>query len=131
MTTNLWKPVLILDSDEDSREVLSNLLELTGLTTIPIGDLEQLKVVLATSSVDTAVLDLDSPGIDWLEAASIIRAKLPPNKFNLIALTAWGPDQLDDLVAKAGFNHYLVKPFSLQHLGAAIGVLENRLLPTM
>jgi CheY-like chemotaxis protein len=65
-----------------------------------------------------ALVDIGLPDIDGFEVATRIRARDPA--IRLVALTGYGRDE--DLAASraAGFDAHLLKPVSMQQLGALI-----------
>ena len=66
------------------------------------------------------ILDIGLPDMDGRELARRIRAGLKERTPLLIALTGYGSDADRQAALDAGFDHYLVKPASMQQLEALL-----------
>jgi len=102
--------VLIVEDNDDSRELLTALLKLDGydVTSAPDG-LRGFESIVAERP-DVALVDVGLPGIDGYEVARRVRAALPDRPIKLVALTGYGRSVDREAVFKAGFNEHLVKP---------------------
>ena len=100
--------VLIIEDNEDAREMLRNLLQLSGHEVHEAGDgatgVEQARRVRP----EAALIDIGLPGMDGYEVARRIRADLPGTR--LVALTGYGQPEDRDRALAAGFDVHLVKP---------------------
>lgn len=61
-------------------------------------------------------VDVGMPKVDGYEAASRIRQHAWAENVVLVALTGWGRESDRKKSSKAGFNHHLVKPLSMNTL---------------
>ncbi len=76
-----------------------------------------------TIEADLALLDINMPQTDGLEAAKVIARKYP---MPIIFLTAYGQQELIEKAAALPIHGYLIKPVSERDLAAAIGVALAR-----
>jgi len=76
-----------------------------------------------TIDADLALLDINMPMTDGLEAAKIIAKKYP---MPIIFLTAYGQQELIEKAAQLPIHGYLIKPVNERDLAAAIGVALAR-----
>jgi CheY-like chemotaxis protein len=76
---------------------------------------------LLTTEYDIAILDVQMPVMDGLEAAEALRASHGPmTDLPLIALTAQVLDEEVERIRESGFDRVLGKPFMEEDLVAAI-----------
>ena len=76
-----------------------------------------------TIDADLALLDINMPLTDGLEAAKVIARKYP---MPIIFLTAYGQQELIEKAAQLPIHGYLIKPVNERDLAAAIGVALAR-----
>ena len=115
--------VLIVDDDEEIRQLLSVYLEGAGYQAHTAADGEQMWQVLASRPVDLIILDLMLPGDDGLELCRQLRAR---RNIPVIMLTARGT-LVDRIVGlEVGADDYLPKPFDPRELLARIKVIIRR-----
>jgi two-component system, response regulator PdtaR len=76
-----------------------------------------------TIDADLALLDINMPMTDGLEAAQVIARKYP---MPILFLTAYGQQELIEKAALLPIHGYLIKPVNERDLAAAIGVALAR-----
>ena len=76
-----------------------------------------------TMDADLALLDINMPLTDGLEAANVIAKKHP---MPIIFLTAYGQQELIEKATQLPIHGYLIKPVNERDLAAAIGVALAR-----
>ncbi len=76
-----------------------------------------------TIGADLALLDINMPLTDGLEAAKVIARQYP---MPIIFLTAYGEQELIEKAAQLPIHGYLIKPVNERDLAAAIGVALAR-----
>jgi len=81
-------------------------------------------VKLRAHSYDLAIVDLFLPGIDGLQLAEAIHVLDPATP--VILMTAYGTPSFEAMAAHPAINHYLHKPFSIDHL---LALVDRCLLP--
>ena len=115
--------ILLVEDHQDTRRVLSVLLARSGheiLTAAGVGDALQL---LANMRVNVLLSDLGLPDGDGLDL--VVKAKTLQPKIRAVALTARGSKSDFDLGRKAGFDHYLTKPFDFHELRTLLALLRK------
>jgi CheY-like chemotaxis protein len=104
--------VLVVDDDEDIRDVVRVNLELAGHEVVAVGDGGAALDAVGSVAVDVIVLDVLMPGIDgWEVLRRLKRDGSAASGVPVLMLTALG-DQEDRLRGGIeGAIHYLAKPF--------------------
>ena len=65
---------------------------------------------------EVALLDIGLPDVDGFELARRLRAQRSSAEMLLIAVTGYGRANDRESAVAAGFDHYLVKPLSMDKL---------------
>ena len=112
--------VVIIEDQEDNRELLCRLLELAGLEVHADPDGVEGLSQIEEHKPDVAIIDIGLPDMDGYEVARRIRSTIG-NSVRLIALTGYGQSQDVDQALDAGFDHHLVKPLQIDHLAELLG----------
>ena len=73
---------------------------------------------------DVVVVDLHLPGVDGLQILGQLRRRWPA--LPVIVMTAFGGADVEERVRRLGATGYFDKPFRLEHLVAAIRLLDRR-----
>jgi CheY-like chemotaxis protein len=104
--------ILVVEDDADSREGLRLLLEASGhrVETAATGPDGLAKLV--SGAHDTAIVDIDLPGMNGYEIARRVRRVPALRDVRLIALTGYGRDKDRAAAHDAGFDVHLTKPVS-------------------
>jgi DNA-binding response OmpR family regulator len=115
--------LLVVDDDEDIRELLSLALGVAGHEILTACDGPEALDVLAAEPVDLMVLDVSMPQMSGLEVARRVRATPPAPQPLILMLSAMGDP--DDIAAglAAGADTYATKPFSIPSLTRAVDKL--------
>ncbi len=107
--------LLVVDDDDEIRELLCDYLTDAGYTVLAAADGEGMREQLAASKVDLVVLDLMLPGEDGL---SLCRQLQATAGLAVIMLSAKG-STLDRIIGlEVGADDYLAKPFEPRELVA-------------
>ena len=103
--------VLLVEDNEDAREMLALLLEGRGfqVTTAPDGA-KGVARFRDDGPFDAAVIDIGLPELDGYGVAREIRSLETGGDSLLVALSGYGRDEDRDRSSEAGFDHHLVKP---------------------
>ncbi len=114
------KRILVVDDNEDARELLGEMLRTMGHDVELASDgptaLDKLKIFPA----DVAILDLGLPVMDGFELASRIADSRVEPRPRLVALTGYGRESDIARTRAVGFDTHLVKPVNLTLLVSAI-----------
>ena len=108
--------VLIVEDNDDARELLSILLSQDGHEVHMANDGPSGLQAALTFRPDVGLLDLGLPGFDGYALARSIRAHDEGKQIYLVALTGYG--QSDDRLrsVEAGFDDHVVKPLDVNQL---------------
>jgi signal transduction histidine kinase len=108
--------ILLIEDNQDGREMLRDLLRSWGHQVSEAGDgLEGLKA-MRRQLPDVALVDVGLPGLDGYELARQVRALPNGDKVCLIAVTGYGQPEDRRRAREAGFDAHLVKPVDIHKL---------------
>lgn len=117
--------IIVVDDDEEIREIVKVLLSSEGYTVYPAADGQQALELIKThaAAIDLLILDVMMPGLDGYELCRQIRETM---QAPVLFLTA--KNRETDLVEGylAGGDDYMQKPFSYTELIARVGGLIRR-----
>lgn len=118
--------ILIVDDEEDLRELLKYNLKKEGYEVATASSGEECLAAIENSRFNLILLDLMMPGIGGLEACRAIRNKEELSSTPIIMVTAKGEES--DIVTglELGADDYITKPFSNRVLLARIKSLLRR-----
>ena len=110
-----WK-ILVVDDDEDNRNVASQYLGFLGAEVRTAVDGETGLAALGAFQPTFILLDLSMPAMDGWEMHRRLRAEPSTAHIPVIALTAHAMQEDADKAIATGFNGYITKPFLLSTL---------------
>jgi DNA-binding response OmpR family regulator len=115
--------VLVVDDDDDLRNMVSTLLQRAGMSTIEAASGSEGLRKFFASRPDLIVLDVSMPGMDGFEVLARIRdlSDVP-----VLLLTARGVEMEKVRGLKSGADDYVTKPFGRQELAARVEALLRR-----
>jgi CheY-like chemotaxis protein len=120
--------VLVVDDNEDTRNVLATMLEAHGATVATAPSVADARIALANRLPDVLITDLAMPVEDGFGLLEYCRhhsdARL--QSLPILALTAYGGQQAHDRVIAAGFDAYLAKPVEPIEVGRVVRELALR-----
>jgi CheY-like chemotaxis protein len=108
--------VLIVEDNDDSREILEKLLRMDGHRVSVAADGVSGYEAVRRQRPDVVLLDIGLPGMDGYQVAQRIRAELPNHPVRLVALTGYGRAEDHAAVMRAGFDEHLIKPVGPREL---------------
>jgi signal transduction histidine kinase len=118
---NSGKPsVLLIEDNEDGREMMATMLAAHGFPVAQAGDGLQGVAAAKARPPAAALVDIGLPGIDGYEVARRLRQDPATRGIRLIALTGYGLAEDQRRVLEAGFDQHLVKPVSMDQLLEAL-----------
>ncbi|HEY2406537.1 MAG TPA: response regulator [Polyangiaceae bacterium] len=103
--------VLVVEDDDDSREVLGELIEYLGRHPVLAKDATEALARVRERTPDIGLIDVSLPGIDGCELARQLRA-LTGTRMRLVALTGHSDATIRKEAQDAGFDDYWVKPIA-------------------
>ncbi|WP_434384743.1 ATP-binding response regulator [Melittangium boletus] len=120
--------VLILDDEQDTRELLRTLLEGCNARVITTASVDECLARLREERPDVLVSDIGMPGEDGYSLIARVRA-LPPSEGGrtpAVALTAYARVEDRTRVLLAGFHSHVPKPVEPVELLAVLASLSGR-----
>jgi PAS domain S-box-containing protein len=125
-----WR-VLLVDDDEDAREVAVVGLERAGFELRAVGNARDALAVLDQWQADVVVSDIGMPGVDGYEFIRMLRARPPERGGRVAALALTAFARLEDAVRarSSGYQGHVAKPVSPEELAAAVSRLKGAFEP--
>jgi len=118
--------VLVVDDDEDARNVTAAVLERCGAVVIRTDSVRNALILLDQVEVDVIVSDIGMPQSDGYRFIAELR-KLPRTATTpVLALTAYAGVEEERAILRAGFDDYLPKPTIAGALVAAVARILER-----
>mgnify|MGYP006289421957 CR=1 FL=1 len=120
------KHILVVDDEEDIRELVDYNLSREGYAVSSEADGEAALETVRSDHHDLVVLDLMLPGMDGLEVCRMLKKDDETNSIPIVMLTAKGEEA--DIVTglEMGADDYITKPFSPRVLVARIKAVLRR-----
>ncbi len=115
--------VLVIEDNDDSREMLQMLLESAGHVVETSADGPSGLARLQAFKPDVALIDVGLPGLDGYTVARMARARADTSAIRLVALTGYGQAEDRARALAAGFDQHVTKPvdpFALEELVRAL-----------
>jgi NO-binding membrane sensor protein with MHYT domain/CheY-like chemotaxis protein/nitrogen-specific signal transduction histidine kinase len=119
--------VLLVDDADDTLDVLQQILQHSGATTMAASNAGTALALLEREQPDVIVSDIGMPDIDGFELMRLIRRRAASagGAIPAIALTAFTRQDDRNKAMQAGFNDYLAKPVEpgslVAHIAQAVG----------
>jgi len=117
--------VLIVEDDEDSREMLSELVSLLGHDPIRAANAGEALQRVHEAEPEVALIDIGLPEIDGCEVARRVRAS-GASRVRLVALTGYSDGATRETAAAAGFDDFVVKPLLPETLEELLRRVSSR-----
>ena len=114
--------ILLIEDNVDANDVMTMLLAAEGHAVTSCFDGPSGLRAGLDGSFDIVVCDIGLPRMDGFQVVSAMRAALPAPHPCFIATTGYSASDQPDRASEAGFDHYLVKPVSLESLTRIIGM---------
>ena len=105
--------VVIVDDNEDARELVAHMLQRSGHDVRLAHDGPSGLDTILDYHPDVALIDIGLPGMNGLEVVRAIRARSPRLTTRFVAYTGYcGPEAVEQ-ASEAGFHDHLVKPATI------------------
>jgi CheY-like chemotaxis protein len=118
--------ILIVEDNEDNRDMLSRRLQRRGYVVVRAADGQEAVAMAARERPDLILMDVGLPVMDGLEATQRIRACAATQTIPIIALTAHAMSGDRARALQAGCDDYHAKPVELPRLLAQMEALLAR-----
>ena len=114
------KRILVVEDQEDNRQILRDLLSNAGFEMIEAEDGEKGVAAAARERPDLILMDIQLPILDGYEATRRIKANPELKAIPIIAVTSYALSGDDAKAVAAGCDAYVPKPYSPRALLAKI-----------
>jgi PAS domain S-box-containing protein len=119
--------VLVVDDDEDARDVLKVTLNKYGAEVMTAADAARALDTLASEKVDVLVSDINMPGVDGYELIRRVRAREleQGGRIPAVALTAYARPEDRAHALQAGYHAHVPKPVEPAELEVVVATLAR------
>ncbi len=114
------KRILVVEDQEDNRQIIRDMLSATDYEITEAGDGEQALAAVTKRWPDLILMDIQLPIIDGYEATRRIKADPALKSIPIIAVTSYALSGEEAKARAAGCDDYVPKPYSPRHLLAKI-----------
>jgi two-component system cell cycle response regulator DivK len=114
------KRILVVEDQEDNRQILRDLLTSADFEVIEAEDGEAGLAAAAAHRPDLILMDIQLPGIDGYEATRRLKADAALHAVPVIAVTSYASSSDVDKARAAGCDAFVSKPFSPRQLLAKV-----------
>jgi DNA-binding NtrC family response regulator len=112
--------ILVVDDNEDFREMLVQALRGNGYHVSEAGDGEAALEVLAKTTLDMAIVDLDMPKLNGLALSKKVKEAMP--EFPIVMVTGYAQFYSAAEILSVGIDAFLQKPVPMEKL---LGVIRK------
>jgi two-component system cell cycle response regulator DivK len=112
--------ILVVEDQEDNRQILRDLLSSAGYEMMEAGDGEQALTAVARRRPDLILMDIQLPMMDGYEATRRIKSDPALKAIPIIVVTSYALSGDEDKARAAGCDAYVAKPYSPRALLAKI-----------
>jgi len=110
------RKVLVVEDNEDSRELVVKVLKNKGYLVIAAVDGEEAVEKAIAEKPDLILLDISLPKLDGYEVAKKLKSLAEFQEIPIVALTAHAMKGDREKVIVAGFEGYITKPINVREL---------------
>jgi two-component system cell cycle response regulator DivK len=114
------KRILVVEDQEDNRQILRDLLTKAGFDMIEAENGEDAVALAQASRPDLILMDIQLPILDGYEATRRIKADPDLKSIPIIVVTSYALSGDEEKARLAGCDDYVAKPFSPRQLLAKI-----------
>jgi two-component system cell cycle response regulator DivK len=114
------KRILVVEDQEDNRQILRDLLTNAGFDMIEAENGEEAIASAQARRPDLILMDIQLPILDGYEATRRIKADPDLKSIPIIVVTSYALSGDEDQARRAGCDDYVAKPFSPRQLLAKI-----------
>jgi len=114
------KRILVVEDQEDDRQIIRDMLAGTGYAITEAEDGEQALAAVARERPDLILMEIQLPSMDGYEAMRRIRTDPALLSIPIIAVTSYAPNEEEQKARAAGCDDFVPKPYSPRLLLAKI-----------
>jgi two-component system cell cycle response regulator DivK len=112
--------ILIVEDNPPNMRLVVFLVESVGHSVLTATDAESALTLAREKRPDLILMDIQLPGIDGLEAISLLKKDEATRKIPVIAITALAMKGDEERIRAAGCDGYIAKPMAYKDLLASI-----------
>ena len=112
--------ILVIEDQEDNRQILRDLLTSANFEVIEAEDGEAGLTAAAAHRPDLILMDIQLPGLDGYEATRRLKADATLHAIPVIAITSYASNSDVDKARAAGCDAFVSKPYSPRQLLAKV-----------
>ena len=116
----MTKRILVVEDQEDNRQILRDLLTKNGYEIIEAENGEEALIAVEKQRPDLIVMDIQLPILDGYEATRRIKANPELRSIPIIVVTSYALSGDETKAREAGCDAYVTKPYSPRQLLAKI-----------
>ena len=116
------KRILVVEDQEDNRQILRDLLGSAGYEMIEAHDGEQALAAAQSQRPDLILMDIQLPVLDGYQATRRIKAQSDLRAIPIIVVTSYALSGDEEKAREAGCDAYVAKPYSARQLLATISL---------
>src|SRR5215467_4167009 len=109
---DMGKRILVVEDEEDGRQIVRDLLSTAGFEMIEAEDGEKAVTAALRERPDLILMDIQLPVLDGFEATRRIRANPDMKATPIIAVTSYALSGDEAKALAAGCDAYVAKPYS-------------------
>jgi two-component system cell cycle response regulator DivK len=110
------KRVLVVEDQEDNRQILRDLLVSVGYEMIEAQNGEEALIAAQTQSPDLILMDIQLPVLDGYEVTRRIKAQADLRHIPIVVVTSYALSGDEEKARAAGCDAYVAKPYSTRKL---------------
>jgi two-component system, cell cycle response regulator DivK len=114
------KKILIVEDNNDSREILGLFLTMIGHQAIKAKNSNEAIAFAEAEGPDLIFMDIELPDVDGVKTTAILKQNPKTSHIPVVAITAWMSALWEEKAANVGMVAYLIKPVSPQMLKETI-----------
>jgi two-component system cell cycle response regulator DivK len=114
------KRILVVEDQEDNRQIIRDLLSATDYEIMEAESGEQAFEAVAKQRPDLILMDIQLPGIDGYETTRRLKADPALRSITIIAVTSYALSGEEQKARAAGCDEYVPKPYTPRQLLAKI-----------
>ena len=116
----MTKRILVVEDQEDNRQIIRDMLAGTGYEIIEAENGEEALAAVAKERPDLILMDIQLPVMDGYTATRRIKADPALRSIPIIAVTSYALSGEDKKAREAGCDAYIPKPYSPRELLAKV-----------
>ena len=112
----MTKRILVVEDQEDDRQIIRDMLAGTDYEITEAEDGEQALAAVVKERPDLIVMEIQLPSMDGYEAMRRIRTDPALSSIPIIAVSSYAPNEEQQKARAAGCNDFVPKPYSPHQL---------------